>query len=343
MVLTLVPRMLPPALSVAMSIYNNETHLALAIESVLDQTFTDFEFLILNDGSTDRSRAIIDDYAKRDRRIRAIHRENKGLIVSLNQLLDEARAPLIARMDGDDICMPQRFEKQMAFLAANPDHGVVGTWTADIDESGTIFLVAGTDHPTSHEEFLNKMTQQSPLCHSSVIMRRDLVRSAGGYHAAFKHCEDYDLWLRLADRTKICSLPERLVHYRHSSGQVSTKYALVQQYGAVVARIACQERRAGRFDPTETLRELPPIEALDDLFGRSGVAAEARAEIVAMLQYSPEAMRGTGFDLMIAHIKAGGTRTGFWRTVVRLALRMGEPRRAAKLATTLLLAKWRAL
>ena len=158
-----------PALSVAMSVYNGESHLALAIESILDQTFGDFEFLILNDGSKDGSRAIIDAYAARDPRIRAIHRENRGLVISLNQLISEARAPLVARMDADDICLPERFAKQMAFLDNNPDHGVIGTWTSDIDEYGAPYSIKGADHPTDYQAFIAGIGNGPMLCHPSVI------------------------------------------------------------------------------------------------------------------------------------------------------------------------------
>ena len=119
-----------------MSVYNGEQFLDLAIESVLAQTFSDFEFLILDDGSTDRSRAIVERHAAVDSRIRLISRENRGLIASLNQLLEEAKAPLIARMDADDICLPHRFERQHAFLQAHADYGVVGSAAEDIDEHG---------------------------------------------------------------------------------------------------------------------------------------------------------------------------------------------------------------
>jgi glycosyltransferase involved in cell wall biosynthesis len=116
-----------------MSVYNNAAHLPAAIESILAQSFGDFEFLIVNDGSSDESGDIIDRYAAGDRRIRAFHQPNLGLIASLNRMLAEARAPLIARMDDDDIALPARFERQLAFLAAHPDHGVVGTWSRCID------------------------------------------------------------------------------------------------------------------------------------------------------------------------------------------------------------------
>ncbi len=325
-----------PAISVAMSVYDSARFLAPAIESILAQSFTDFEFLILNDGSKDDSAAIIDSYAAKDSRIRAIHRENKGLIISLNQLLAEAKAPLIARMDGDDIAKPERFARQISFLNAHPDHGVLGTWTEDMDENGNSFYLSGADHPTTDDEFQRVVGERSPLCHPSVIMRRDLALDAGGYHAAFRHCEDYDLWLRLASRTKICSLPERLVRYRHSAGQVSNKHIVEQQIGVAVSRLAWRERMAGRPDPTEHLDMLPPFDGLDALFHRKGASEEARAMVAASLLYSSVALKGTGFDIILDHVREGGHVTGLRRTVLRL-FRMAEPTRALSLATALLI------
>lgn len=326
-----------PAISVAMSVYNGAPFMALAIESVLAQTFPDFEFLILNDGSSDDSAAIIDAYAARDPRIRAIHRENKGLIVSLNQLVAESRAPLIARMDGDDICRPERFAKQIAFLAANPDYGVVGTWTADIDERGRPFHLSGADHPVTHEDFIATIGHGTLLCHPSVMIRRDVLVQSGGYHAAFRHCEDYDLWLRLASLTKLGSLPERLLLYRHSEGQVSNRHLFEQQIGVAVSQLAWRERRAGRPDPTAHLSALPPLDALDSLFGREGVSREARAMVASSILYSPIALSGRGLDLVLDHIRDGHPVPGLPRTVLRL-LRFGQPIRALRLASALVAA-----
>lgn len=321
-----------------MSVFNGERFLSEAIESVLAQSFGDFEFVILDDGSRDGTRAIIQGYAARDARIRPIFRENRGLIASLNQLLAESRSPLIARMDADDICKPERFARQIAFLAAHPDHGVVGTWTEDIDEFGKPYPLDGYDHPVDHEEFLAAIERGKPLlCHPSVMFRREPVRSVGGYHAAFRHCEDMDLWLRLASVTRIANLPERLVRYRHYSDQVSSRHATEQQIGAAVALLAYFERKAGRPDPTDKLAALPPIDELNALFGRDDVARWVRARVAPALLYSAAGMRDHGFDLLLRHISEGGTRDGMWRTVARL-VRFGEPARAARLAATLALA-----
>jgi hypothetical protein len=325
-----------PAISVAMSVYNGAAYLSLAIESILSQSFHDFEFLILNDGSTDKSKDIIDSFAATDSRIRAIHRENKGLIVSLNQLVSEARAPIIARMDGDDIAVPNRFAEQYAFLQANPDYGVVSSWTIDIDGDGQPYPIAGNDHPTNFDDFLKAIEDGPLLCHPSAMFRRDLVLGVGGYHAAFKHCEDYDLWLRLAGVTKLCSLPQRLMQYRHTDSQVSNRHVVEQQIGVAASRFAYRERAAGRPDPTASLSKLPPLSDYDALFGRAGATKEARAMVASGLLYSPVAMKGDGFDLLLSHIKDGSTVEGLPRTILRL-LRFGEPVRAARLAAALLL------
>ena len=267
-----------PRISVALSVHNDELFLPAAIESILGQSFGDFEFLIVNDGSSDRSGAIIDDYARRDSRVRPIHQENRGLIASLNRLIDEARAPLIARMDGDDISLPDRFSRQVEYFDLHPDHGVLGTSTHDIDEAGTLRLQ--TDgRPLDHAGIVAALQHGSPICHPSVMMRRDAVRAVGGYRPAYRHCEDYDLWLRLSPHTRLGNLPERLIHYRRSDSQVSERHLVEQHKGAVAALLSQRERLAGRPDPTQGLAVLPPIDAFDALFGRAGVAREVRARL----------------------------------------------------------------
>jgi len=331
------PHASAPPLTVAMSVYNGERFLAPAIESILAQTYPDFEFLILDDGSTDTTAQILRDYARRDPRIRPIIRENRGLVASLNQLLDEARAPLVARMDADDICHPERFAQQVAFLAANPDHGVVGSWSEDIDEQDQRWPIEGADHPVTHEDFLHNIRFGGPLLvHPGVMYRRELVLAQGGYHKAFLHCEDLDLWLRLASVTKIANLPLRLIRYRHSGGQVSKKFATVQQIGAAIAYEAWHVRETGRPDPTAELDHLPPIDELDALFGEPGVAQRVRARVTGGILYSPVALRDEGFDIMLRHVREGGRHGGMWRTVGRL-MRFGEPLRALQLAAALAL------
>jgi glycosyltransferase involved in cell wall biosynthesis len=322
-----------PPLTVAMSVYNNAPYLALAIESIQAQTFADWEFLIVNDGSSDGSREIIDNFAARDPRIRAIHQENRGLVASLNRLVDEARAPLIARMDGDDISLPTRFEKQLAFLAEYPDHGVVGTWATCIDETGALRGDCG-EKPITHEEMVAAFEYGPLLCHPSVIMRRDVVRGVGGYRAAYKHCEDYDLWLRLGSVTKLANLRERLILYRHSESQVSSKHVVLQQVNAAIAFAAYREYSAGRADPTEGLDELPALADVDEALGLPGLSREIRAKVAPNILYSPVALKTDGYDIILRYIREGGERDGMWRTAARLVT-LGEPKRALRMAGAL--------
>lgn len=323
-----------PRVSVIMSVYNAQAHLADAIRSILDQTFTDFEFLIVDDGSRDRSAEIMDGFAAADPRIRVIRQENKGLIASLNRLLDEARAPLVARMDADDISVPTRLELQVAFLDQHPDHGVVGANTHELDQHGAI--TECTDlHPLDHAGIASAMEHRSPICHPSVLMRRDAILDAGGYRLPYVHCEDYDLWLRLLDRTRLANLPDRLLLYRRSPGQVSVQHEIDQKIGAALAWAAHGERAAGRPDPTSELKKVPTLDALDATFDRAGIARAVRSKVALGLVYSAPAMRGRGLDLLLNHVRVGGDRAGLWRTVLRL-LAFRQPRAAVRLAAALL-------
>ena len=261
-----------PLISVMMSVYNAERYVAEAIQSILGQTEGRFEFLIVNDGSRDASGSIIDRYAAQDSRIRAIHQENRGLIASLNRMLDEARAPLVARMDSDDVSRPERFAVQLAWMQAHPDIAVLGTNTDELDADGAFFPCSDF-HPEHPADIRERLMAASAMCHPSVMMRRDVIRSLGGYRAAFRHCEDYDLWLRVSERHDLYNLPDRLFLYRRSPDQVSEKHILVQAIGAACARYAAQQRRAGLPDPFEGATSLPSLDQIDAVLGSNGVGA----------------------------------------------------------------------
>ena len=324
-----------PALSVAMSVYNAERFLDEAIRSIRDQSHGDFEFLILNDGSVDDSRAIIDRHAAQDDRIIAIHRENRGLVASLNQLLDLARAPIVARMDADDIAHPDRFARQLAFLADHPDYGVIGSWTTDIDENGG-FLSARWCRPPRDPPRVPRIGEWRPSAVPLPRPRSDWPRCARSAaitaHSAIARITTSGCaWPGI---TRLGSLPERLLQYRHTPEQVSSRHAVEQQTGAAIAYLAFRERQAGRPDPTATLTRLPPIAELDALFGRAGVAEEVRARVAPNLLYSETALSSEGYALLLDHVREGGRTRGLWRTVARLA-KLGHPARAARLAATL--------
>jgi glycosyltransferase involved in cell wall biosynthesis len=200
-----------PLITVLMPVYNGEKYIGKAIQSVLDQTEQRFELLIISDGSTDQSSAIIKSY--RDQRIRLIEQERKGISYALNTGLQNAGGQLIARFDADDVCLAHRLEKQSAFLNDHPEYILVGSDAEYIQENGDhLFDFLSVSY--THDEILSRLYQFCPFIHSSVMYRREAVLSAGGYSLSAHHFEDYFLWVNLVKRGKCCNLPEVLLKVR---------------------------------------------------------------------------------------------------------------------------------
>jgi glycosyltransferase involved in cell wall biosynthesis len=328
-----------PLVSVIMSAYNNVPYINATIESILGQSCTDFEFLIANDGSVDDSGAVIDSYAAQDSRIRVFHQENMGYIPSLNKLRQQVRGSLIARTDADDLSHPDRFSIQLAWLAEHPDVGALGTSYDNIDEHGGA-LPPPPSLPLCHDEIVARMAAgpQTPdnniYLHSSLFVRRECLDAVNGYHAAFRHCEDYDLWLRLAEVTKLANLPDRLLQYRCYPQQVSRKFPAELMTNALLANRAWLERLAGKPDPLADLIRMPPLEEIDRLFG-PGTARDVRSKLAPTMFYDQNALLGKEFKTIIQYVEEGGRYEGLWRTVARL-IKLGNPSRASQLALALL-------
>lgn len=202
--------------SVLMPAYNVERYVAEATESVLSQTYENFEFLIIDDGSTDGTLPIVESYARKDERVRVISHANMGMGASLNQALDLARNEWIVRMDADDIMLPHRIERQVAFVKDNPDVAVASTGSYFIDEGGRI--IGNYQPPLKSRAHVKELIQHNELIafhHPSVIMRRSVVKKVGGYRPEFWPCDDLDLWNRIAERGYvILNQPEYLLRYR---------------------------------------------------------------------------------------------------------------------------------
>lgn len=203
-----------PLVSVVMPAYNARKYVAEAIESVLAQTFVDFECLIIDDGSTDETGQILQSHAARDRRIRIITQPNSGIGAALNRGIEESRGQYIARMDSDDLCLPQRFERQVDHLNRTPDCVLVGSRVLMIDPDGCpLFEMESVQ--TAHEAIDRLLMEaQWSIVHPSVMMRSDAVRKLGGYNNDLVPVEDHDLFLRLAEVGKLANLPEILLKYR---------------------------------------------------------------------------------------------------------------------------------
>lgn len=209
-----------------MPVYNARRYLRAAVQSALGQTFKDFELIAVDDGSKDDSLAILQEFAGGDDRLRIISRPNTGIVGALNDGLAAARAPLVARMDSDDVALPDRFEKQVAFLRANPDHVLVGSQVLLVDPEGAP-LCPKRDTEYTHDRIdWAHLHHRWPLVHPSVMMRRDAVIDVGGYRDKYQWLEDLDLFLRLAEVGKLASLPDVLLHYRlHEASVCHTREA----------------------------------------------------------------------------------------------------------------------
>lgn len=199
-------------ISVVMSVYNGGEYLAEAIESVLNQTYRDFEFIIVNDGSADQSLEVIKIYQEQDDRIVLISRENRGLIVSLNEGLEKAKGKYIARMDADDICLPTRFEEQIEFMEQNPDIGICGSW---IEIFGENFKTKIIKAAPLDEKLRVQLIFSVPVMHPSVIIRKDLLDKYNlRYNEEYKTAEDYKMWIDCAKFTRFANIQRVLLKYR---------------------------------------------------------------------------------------------------------------------------------
>jgi glycosyltransferase involved in cell wall biosynthesis len=208
-----------PTVSVLMCVFNGEKYLREAIDSILCQTFTDFEFIIINDKSTDRSVDIIRSYA--DPRIRLYSNEsNIGLTKSLNKGIDLAKGKYIARMDADDISLPDRLATQVEFMESNPHIGVCGTWFELFGDSNSI-----VSHPINHDEIILKFFNQNAIGHPTVIIKTSVLHE-NRYNEQYITTQDYELWTRLAiSGFKFHNIPSVLLRYRWHNQNISKEKA----------------------------------------------------------------------------------------------------------------------
>lgn len=211
-----------PVVSVLMPVYNSESYLEESVTSVLKQTFQGYELIVINDGSTDNSRKIIEKYAHADSRIRVIDQENKGLIDALNRGLQASRGKYLARMDSDDISLPDRLARQVAFMEAHPRVGACGTWIRYYGGNDGEWQTSADD-----QTIRCRLLFESVLAHPTVIMNRRLLEQHGlQYRLGYKHAEDYDLWVRIAQHAELANIPEVHLYYRVHPGQTVQRHAL---------------------------------------------------------------------------------------------------------------------
>jgi glycosyltransferase involved in cell wall biosynthesis len=234
-----------------MSCCNASQYVSDAVESILEQTYSDYELLLINDGSTDNTLDVAKEYASQDKRIVVVDKSNTGLADSLNKGLGLARGEWIARLDADDIALPDRLAKQMSFIQRHETVVLLGTGCIIIDRSGS--EGAHYRYPVDHDSLVRRLvTYGSPFPHSSVVFHRETVMGIGGYNRRFVRSQDYDLWLRLSEIKTIACLPEALVKIRKHPCGISNHNAGSTALTMGMAAGVCHFLRAkGASDPSQ--------------------------------------------------------------------------------------------
>ena len=249
-----------PRVSVLMPVHNAQDFLAEALDCILAQTFTDWELICVDDGSSDASLAILREYEAKHARIRVISRPNTGIVGALNDALDAANGTYIARMDADDWCAEERFARQVAYLDKHTECVALGTYVRRTDPYGS---PAGSQEPPIDHETIDTgllVGDASVLVHASLMMRADALRAIGRWRPGTDWVEDLDLFLRLTEHGKVANLPQYLYIYRrHVQSVCFKRYELMCRRLKEVLREAYDRRGiSDRYDEDAIRTDLAP-------------------------------------------------------------------------------------
>jgi glycosyltransferase involved in cell wall biosynthesis len=249
-----------PRLSVVMCVYNGAKTVGDAIQSILSQSFADFEFIILDDGSTDATPDVLAK-AMADERVRVLRQENAGLTRSLNRAIGHARARLIARQDADDLSLPDRLARQVAFLDAHPNVNLLGTGHFE-QWGGRLYIKS----PPTGEELPRTLFLHNPFAHSSVMFRTDVFWSVGGYDETFRTGQDFELWMRFGKYGPVAAISDQLIVRKVSQASISSRKRLLQCYNGLRARLKHPEHgvlHAARTSAYQFVTSLLPHSLVD--------------------------------------------------------------------------------
>jgi hypothetical protein len=301
-----------PTVSVVMAVRNGAVFLEEAVESVLAQTLRDLELIVVDDGSTDRTPEILAEFARADPRIRLVGPAAGGLSRALNLACAEARGQYLARLDADDVAIPDRLELQTVFLNAHPEVAVVGGAAILIDERGDV--LGTVNYPADPAEVARVLASgRVPVMHPAATMRASAFRATSGYRRIVEGAEDYDLWLRISTQCRITNLPQPVLRYRLHEGQSSTKDVGRTATASAAGLAAARLRAKGEPDP------LDEAETLD-------------APLLARLGVRPEdvAAQEVDYALWLARTLAAGGRhdraAPFWSLSSARAAATADPR-----------------
>lgn len=295
-----------------MPVHNGAAYLAAALKSILAQTFADFEFLILDDGSTDATPAILVRTAREDARIRLISRPQRGLVASLNELVGQARGEFVARMDADDIALPDRLAAQIAFLRAHPEVVCVGGANMMIDGAGRYLT---TLYPPEDDAAIQAalLAGHTAINHPSAMIRHRALTAAGAYDADCYPAEDLDLWLRLGEIGALANLEVPVLRYRLHDGSISGRAIDRQQEAKRRACAAAWRRRGieGRFTADNAWRPGRDRHSRCGFMIQYGWWAWGSGERATAIHYGRQAIRANCLDpagwklLLVALLRSG--------------------------------------
>lgn len=213
-----------PLISIVLPVFNGEKYLNLAIDSVIEQTYVNFELIIVDNNSTDSTRDIIQKYTARDKRVKSFICKEKGIVPALNKGLSKCNGTFIARIDDDDIWLTNKLEVQLEFFKHNPLLTLIGTSIILIDEKGNKLpprRAFNNGMSLNQKQISRKLNRNNLFCHSSILIRKEVMEEMGGYSSRFTHCEDYYLWFNVVKNHNAEILENQLVYYRVHKESIS--------------------------------------------------------------------------------------------------------------------------
>jgi glycosyltransferase involved in cell wall biosynthesis len=309
----------PPEVSVVMSVYNGASDLTVTVDSVLSQEGVEFEFIVVNDGSSDQSDQILNEYAQRDSRLRIIHQKNTGLTRALIHGCDAARGEFIARQDAGDISLPGRLKSQVAILRGQIDCVFVSCWTDVVGPKGEfLYTSRGTGAASSPINILSPQAEwgvvDGPAHHSSVMFRVKQYALCGGYRPEFYFGQDWDLWYRLSSLGTFCMLQKRLCLCSITLGSISASRQAEQLRFARLSRKALLARQAGQSDR-------PVLEEARQLLSSVEKRASARRDRAAANYFVGKCLldnhNKAAFAYLLATVKEYPLHFGGWVNLTR--------------------------
>lgn len=313
-----------------MIVCNVERFLAEAIESILGQTFRDFEFLIVDYGSTDKSKTIISSFAAKDKRIKLHEIPNCGLAEARNAGCFLAQGTYIAIIDADNISLPERLKWEVEFMEKHPEVGVVGGMMEAIDATGTslpdsALPYGAAPRPVENCEIQSALQSYCAIWQNSVLMRSEAFALVGGYRTVFLQAEDYDLWLRIAERFEMANLKQAVFKLRYHPHQLSVRKRTEQSLCTHAARASAACRRSGQPDPLDSIKEITPA-----VLARLGVSyATQQTALSDEYQRQIHCMCATGewsvaMNLVIEMLRSSDWKYGERRVIANMRLEAAQ-------------------